>query len=77
MSETRLDPEAVRRYLERWKAVNELEIAELRATPADVKLRQLDALRGLLEHSDRGSELQREDEAARGRWAQLRKALGA
>jgi len=77
MHETRLDPEDVRRYVERWKVFSEYEIAELRRTSADVKLRQLDALRGLLESPDRRSMLEQEDEAARSRWVRLRETLGA
>lgn len=77
MPEIRLDPADIRRYVERWKAFSEYEIAELRRTSADVKLRQLDSLRVLLESPDRRSMLEQEDEAARGRWVRLREALGA
>lgn len=78
MAETRLDPEDVRRYLERWKAFNEFEVAELRRTPADVKLRQLDSIRGLLPSEGRWRDLdEEENRATRERWVRLRKALGA
>jgi hypothetical protein len=77
MTKTRLDPAAVHRYLEGWKAFHEFELEELRSTPADVKLRQLDALRGLFDRPDQRSMLEQEDQAARERWTRLREALRA
>jgi hypothetical protein len=67
-------------YLARWQLVRQAEIAELRRTPMDIKLRQLAALmasRGLF-HADPKRELQsqqvreRVDAAAAGiRWLSL------
>jgi hypothetical protein len=39
-----ITPDDARRYLERWKLVEEREIAELRNTPIEIKARQLAAL---------------------------------
>ena len=49
-------PDDARRYLDRWKLVEEREIAELRNTPIEVKARQLGALMAsrVLSWDDRG-----------------------
>jgi hypothetical protein len=39
-----LNPEEVRAYLSRWDLVREREVAELRGTSLDTKLKQLEAL---------------------------------
>jgi hypothetical protein len=75
MTEPTLDPEDVRRYVERWRLVNELELAALRATPPEVKLKQLDSLRDFLTDLD-VQVLDDEDRAVRRRWVRLREVLG-
>jgi len=71
-----LSPEDARRYAERWRLVTEMETAELRATPPEVKLRQLDGLRPLLDSLDLQA-LDEEDRAVRDRWIRLREAADA
>lgn len=75
MTESATDPEDLRRYVERWRLVTELETTELRTTPPEVKLQQLDALHGLLGQVDLQA-LEEEDQAARRRWNRLRETLG-
>lgn len=63
-------------YLARWRLVREAELAELRRTPMDIKLRQLAALmasRGLF-NADPDSDLQAQQ--VRERWVRLRQVLG-
>ena len=63
-------------YFKRWDLVKEIELAELRRTSMDTKLRQLSALmasRGLF-----GVDPERENgmQVVRDRWARLWQALG-
>jgi hypothetical protein len=71
-----MTPEDARQYLERWRLVEEREIAELRETPIETKARQLSALmasRELFRQDPNRDEGVRE---VRARWARYRKALG-
>jgi hypothetical protein len=69
-------PEDAHRYLERWRLVEEQELAELRQTPIEAKARQLSAL--MASRDLFGEDPHREDgvREVRARWARLRAALG-
>lgn len=64
-----------RGYFERWELVRDLEIAMLRSTSMDTKLRQLESL--MVSRSIFGSQPDRQEqvELVRERWNWLRKAL--
>jgi hypothetical protein len=67
--------EDVQAWAERWKIVAEAEIAELRRLPAEVKLRQLDALArsaSLFEWTPADED----DDRIRERWMTLRQRSG-
>ena len=63
-------------YLQRWELVQEIELAELRRTSMDTKLRQLSAL--MASRSLFGIDPERENgmQLVRDRWARLWQALG-
>ena len=65
----------VRAWAERWKEVARAEIAELRRLPAEVKLRQLDALAQSASLFDWTS-TEPETERVRELWATLRRRSG-
>ncbi len=71
-----ITPAEAEAYFKRWELVKEVELAELRRTSMDTKLRQLSALmasRGLLAvdpERESGTQLVRD------RWARLWQALG-
>ena len=67
----------VKAWMERWKRVNEAEKRELRATPVDVRMRQLGTLMHWALELGWAKDLASEEEAVRERWAKLRKAYGA
>lgn len=71
-----ITPAEAQAYLERWEMVKEIELAELRRTSADTKLRQLSAL--MASRSLFGVDPERESGAqlVRDRWACLWQALG-
>jgi hypothetical protein len=70
-----MQKEDAQAWAERWQAVADAEVAELRALPVAVKLRQLDAL-------SRSASLfvwpstDEEDECVRERWMTLRRRSG-
>ncbi len=71
-----LTPAEAHAYFKRWDLVKEIELAELRRTSMDTKLRQLSALmasRGLF-----GVDPERENgvQLVRDRWTRLWQALG-
>ena len=66
---SRRDAEA---YLARWQLVREAEIAELRRTPMEAKLRQVAALVGARDSFAADADREREVEEVRRRWALLR-----
>ena len=71
-----ITPAEAQAYVKRWDLVKDIEIAELRRTSMDTKLRQLSALmasRGLF-----GVDPERENgiRLVRERWARLWQALG-
>ena len=71
-----ITPAEAQAYFQRWELVKEIELAELRRTSMDTKLRQLSALmasRGLF-----GVDPERENgmQLVRDRWARLWQALG-
>jgi hypothetical protein len=70
-------PADVRDYLAGLALANEHELDELRATPVEVKLRQLWVLMGAADVL--GNAVQREEgvREVRERWARLYRALGA
>jgi hypothetical protein len=63
-------------YFKRWELVKEIELAELRRTSTDTKLRQLSAL--MASRSLFGVDPERENgmQLVRDRWARLWQALG-
>jgi len=66
-----------REFADRWARVNQAEIDELNATPPEVILRQLDALRSAADTFGWREELDKETEEVRNRWNRLRALLGA
>ncbi|MCP4592045.1 MAG: hypothetical protein GY842_15020 [bacterium] len=66
---TKADAEDFRR---RWELVNEAEHTELRATPYDVKLRQIAALMASVRALGWHDQLASEEDQARQRWTRLR-----
>jgi len=69
-------PDDARQYLERWKLVEEREIAELRNTPIETKAKQLAALMASRNLFREDPERERGIREVQARWARLRKALG-
>jgi hypothetical protein len=71
-----MDKELARRYVERWKAVREIEIAEKRQLPVEQRLRQFfrlcDATRHFPEHPAVRAIREREIEEVRARWTKLK-----
>ena len=65
-----------RAYLDRWRAVNEAEIAELRATPLENKLEQLAAMMASARAFGWQTHTDAETRAVRARWQKLRRELG-
>jgi hypothetical protein len=70
-----MDRDEARAWAARWKEVESAEIAELRRTPSDVKLRQLDALAQSAGLFDWSSD-DRENERVRELWMRLRARSG-
>ena len=68
----------VRAWADRWKMVNAAEIAELRSTPVEVKLRQLASLMASVDAMGWREALADEVGVAevRDRWRRLREAYG-
>ena len=62
-------------YQTRWKSVNQMEIAELRNTSMEMKLRQLASLMASREMFGIDPQRERATEQIRERWVQLRQAL--
>jgi hypothetical protein len=71
-----ITPNDACRYLERWKLVEEREIAELRNTPIEIKARQLAALMASRNPFRKDPDRERGTREVQARWARLRKALG-
>jgi hypothetical protein len=71
-----ITPVQVRTYLKRWAAVNRFEIAELRRTPMELKLRQLSALMASRHLFAPDPTREKGVQQVRKHWAKLRKALG-
>ena len=71
-----ISPAEAQAYFERWELVKEIELAELRRTSKDTKLRQLSAL--MASRSLFGVDPERENgvQLVRDRWARLWQALG-
>jgi hypothetical protein len=71
-----ITPAEAHAYFERWELVNEVELAELRRTSMDTKLRQLSAL--MASRSLFGVDPERESgmQLVRDRWARLWQASG-
>jgi hypothetical protein len=65
----------VRAWAERWREVERAEIAELRSTPPELKLRQLDALAQSASLFDWSSS-DEENETVRELWMTLRRRSG-
>jgi hypothetical protein len=71
-----ITPDDARRYLERWKLVEEQEITELRNTPIEVKARQLGALMASRNLFREDPDRERGVREVQARWARFRKAHG-
>ena len=71
-----ITPAEAHAYLERWDLVKEIELAELRRTSMETKLRQLSAL--MESRSLFGVDTERENgmQLVRDRWALLWQVLG-
>jgi hypothetical protein len=71
-----ITPAEAQAYFKRWELVKEIELAELRRTSMDTKLRQLSAL--MASRSLFGADPERENglQLVRDRWARLWQALG-
>ena len=71
-----ITPAEAQAYFKRWELVKEIELAELRRTSMDAKLRQLSAL--MASRSLFGVDPERENgmQLVRDRWARLWQALG-
>jgi hypothetical protein len=71
-----ITPAEAQAYSKRWNLVKEVELAELRSTSMDTKLRQLSAL--MASRSLFGVDPERENgmQLVRDRWACLWQALG-
>jgi hypothetical protein len=67
-------PDDARRYLKRWKLVEEQEITELRNTPIEVEARQLGALMASRNLFREDPDRERGVREVQARWARLRKA---
>lgn len=72
-----MNPEEVRAYLSRWRLVHEVEVAELRRTSFETKLRQLEALVASRDLFGPDPNRAVEEGEVQRRWAQLRRALSA
>jgi hypothetical protein len=68
-----MNPE-IQAWKERWRRVNQFEIDELRATPLDVKFRQLAALMASVDSFGWRESLEADDAAGYDRWQRLRQA---
>ena len=71
-----ITPAEAQAYFERWELVKEIELAELRHTSMDTKLRQLSVL--MASRSLFGVDAERENgtQLVRDRWARLWQASG-
>jgi hypothetical protein len=67
-----MDPIDLRAYFQRWKAVEEVEKLESSNTSIETRWRQLNALAGLAYALGILPLEDREEEAARARWLQLK-----
>lgn len=67
-----MTPDTAVRFLARWRLVNDAEIAELRATPIETKLRQLSALMASVTALGWHDALDADTDAVRERWRRLR-----
>lgn len=70
-----ITPDDALRYLERWKLVEEREIAELRNTPIEVKARQVGVLMASRDLFREDPDRERGVREVRARWVRIRKAL--
>jgi hypothetical protein len=70
-----MNRDETRAWAERWKEVESAEVAELRGTSADLKLRQLDALAASAVHFDWSAD-DLENERVRDLWILLRQRSG-
>jgi hypothetical protein len=71
-----MTPKEARAFVARWRLVNEAEREELRATPMELKLRQLAAMMASVDQIGWTEALAAEQAEVRERWKQLRKAYG-
>jgi hypothetical protein len=76
MKRRRLSKADLVAFKARWRLVNETEVAELRRTPLEVKLRQLEALMASVDALGWREVLASEEAVVRERWQRLRRAYG-
>lgn len=74
MAGVRLTRAEARAYRRRWARANAAEIAELRATDPEQKLRQLAVLMASVDQMGWSEPLEAEVAAVRERWTRLRRA---
>lgn len=74
---SRLSSEQAKAYLQRWSITAAHELDELRRTPLDQKLRQLEALTASRSLFDQQVADPRERQELCARWARIRDSLGA
>lgn len=63
-----------KKFRNRWQMVNAAEREELRKTPLEVKLRQLDALMSSVRQLGWSAALTAEEDLVRARWQKLKAA---
>ena len=71
-----ITPAEAAAYFKRWELVKEVELAELRRTSPDTKLRQLSALMASRDVFAVDSERESGTQLVRDRWVRLWQALG-
>jgi hypothetical protein len=63
-----------RAFRKRWQLVNAREVEELRRTPLDVKLQQINTLMGWVQQLGWAEMLAQGEAEVRARWTKLRRA---
>jgi hypothetical protein len=71
----KMTTEEAQAYFERWRLVRDVEVADLRRTSIDTKLRQLAALVAARDVFGQEAEREAQVRAVRARWALIRQAL--
>jgi len=75
MSHMKISNSDALNYLRRWLLASAAEIAELRTTPMEIKLRQLASMMASHSLFDDAAMREKEDLELRARWARIRRKL--